>query len=218
MRTRTDLARAAARSGLRLVAVRPNALGELDGTFAFDNPWSAAHLLTHLSEEDATREDLGGTEPTAWALAILDACRRSVGDDRVVDCFARAVQRSVQQAIAFVSEEGERFQSPRTTMATGKGDCDCQARLVYTLARRAGLPAALVYFDDARRVRVIRPGDPVPKDDGSQPVHVAPLLMTSGGWGWSETTIPASFGEEPYTAYRRLKAQGHAAGRDDLEG
>lgn len=216
MRTRSDLARAAQRSGMRLEHVAPNRWGELSATFGFDNPWSAAHLLTHLADEDAASVDLGGPEIRAWASAILTACQKS-SPGSVAECFARAVQANVQRFVRFVHEPGERFQSSRVTMLSGIGDCDCQARLVYALARLGGLPAALGYFDDARRFRTILPGDPVPKPDGSQPVHVVPLLGGPGGkLAWAETTIPAEFGEEPYRAYQRLKAQGRAGGRAEL--
>lgn len=216
MRTRSDLARAAARSGMRLVRTVPNRWGELSAVFGFDNPWCAAHLLSCLAEEDATRADLGGPEIRAWSQAMLTACARSNPGD-VAGCYARAVQAAVQRFVRFEHEVGEQFQSSRVTTLRGVGDCDCQARLAYALARLGGLPAALGYFDDARRLRVVRPSDRVPPADGSQPVHVVPLLGTGPGrFAWAETTIPAGFGEEPYAAYKRLRAKGLAGGRAEL--
>lgn len=202
---------------MRLASARPNAHGELIGSFLFVNPWSAAHMLTHLAEEDGTDPELGGPEVSAWASAIVASCRQSYPASEVAECVARTIHHSVQQTIAFVHEKGEQFQSARTTIRTGKGDCDCHARLVYALARAAGLPAGMAYFDDHKRVQLIAPGDPVPPDDGSQPVHVVPLLPSKGRkLVWAETTIPADFGEEPYSAFARLKAQGFEQTRDEL--
>lgn len=202
---------------MRLASVASNSQGELVGRFEFDNAWQAAHLLTTLAEEDGTRVDFG-PEVFAWAHAIVTACRASSPASTLAECIAQSIHGSVQGSIAFRHEAGERFQSARTTMLNKVGDCDCHARLVYALARAAGLPAQLAYFDDRRRRRVIRPGDPVPPDDGTQPVHVTALLpMRAGsGYAWAETTIPARFGEDPYAAYRRLKSAGALPERGEL--
>lgn len=193
-RTRADLERAAAQAGgVRLV---DSAIVQLaDGTFTtsgrfqFSDPWAAARLLQVLADEDAADPD---ADVAAWARAILEQC------DGDPDLFARALHANVQQAIEFEEEDGERFQSPRATMMRGKGDCDCQARLVYVMAASQGLGARLRYFEQE-----------------GEPTHVVAALETSHGMQWAETTIPAEFGENPQAAYKRLGLD-QAGVRQDL--
>lgn len=161
---------------------------------SFDDPWAAARLLLKLSKEDAA-------DPIVreWSLAILQATAQDIGEEssgptlspELRDAFARAIHDNVQSQIKFVHEPKETFQSARTTMALGAGDCDDHARLVYALARAGGLKADLLFLEE---------------DD--QPVHVVACLEDSSGMRWAETTLGAMFGEHPLAALDRLGVEG----------
>lgn len=189
-RSSRDLERAAAAAGAELLSTELVPLKDgsyaLAGRFGFEDPWAAARLLCILAEEDADDPDV-----QAWATAILEEVAAAYGtspdDPTILDAFAEAVHANVQQWIAFAPEEGEQFQSARTTMIQGVGDCDCHARLVHAMARSVGAPAQIVFFDK----------------DG-EPVHAVGTIGTSRGMQWAETTIGALFGEHPQAAYRRL--------------
>ena len=155
----------------------------------FSDPWAAARLLFELAQDDAADPWV-----RTWALSIVDHVVQAMGlppgpqlPPEVADAIAVAIQQSVQQAIRFVHEPKETFQGARVTMALGYGDCDDHARLVYALARAAGLPATICFFEK----------------DG-QPVHVVAKIGTTEGLAWAETTLDADFGEHPLEAYDRL--------------
>ena len=198
-RTPSSLAAAARRAGAVLVSTRLVVLRDgsraLEGQFRFEDPWAAARLLTILSDEDAADPVVA-----AWGRKILDATRASFRrSDRAAigDAFAAACHANVQQQIRFVPEVGEQFQSARTTMIQGLGDCDCHARLVHALARSQGLGSTLRFFGT------------------DEPTHVVAALETSEGPAWAETTIGARFGENPQAAYRRL-GLAQAGSRPDI--
>jgi len=189
-RTPADLERAAAAAGARLLSTKRERLSDgswtLAGVFGFDDPWAAARLLCILAEEDASDPDV-----QAYGRAILEETARtfhtSPDDPRIHDAFVAAVHWNVQQWIRFAPEEGERFQSARTTMIEGVGDCDCHARLVHALARSQGAGSEIRFFEAE-----------------DEPIHAVAALDTSQGPQWAETTIAAEFGEHPQAAYRRL--------------
>ncbi len=207
MRTEASLRAAAARAGLRIDSIEavPVAGGgtELAARMSFDDPWAAARLLFDLSDEDASDPIV-----RAWSLAILKATAAEIGESagptispRLRDAFARAIHANVQAHVKFVHEPEETFQASRVTMATGAGDCDDHARLVYALATAGHIPAQLVFFeepDGSALPTILFPG-------ATQPVHVVAMLEDSGGtWQWAETTIEADYGEEPHEALARL--------------
>jgi len=142
------------------------------------NGWGAAAFLLASAIEDSK---------TAAARSIaLELRSRARGDD----AFARAVFRYVIERVQFVREPGEVFARSDYTLATGAGDCDDHARVVYALLVAGGLPARLAYMH--------KPGE-----DG--PRHVVAQAGIKGrGWAWLETTIAAEFGEHPYAAAERL--------------
>lgn len=204
MRTTSDLLETAGRHGMQLVSLERAPVGSHGSTiaarFRFADPWDAARLLAELSDEDAA-------DPVvrAWALAILRATAKDAGLDMsgpdmtaaLRDRVARAIHQNVQRQIRFVRERRETFQAAKVTMAELAGDCDDHARLVHALARSIDLPARLHFF----------------QADG-QPVHVVDKIGHS--LAWAETTMPAGFGEHPYGAYRRLRAEGRIPPRGDL--
>ena len=201
MRSIADLQAAGDRNGLVLVDVEevpiPGGGWALAGRYEFEDPWAAARLLVERADEDAA-------DPVVrtWALEILAATAEAIGEvdgptlsPELRGAFARAIQANVQNAVKFVQEPGEQFQSAATTMATGAGDCDCHACLVYALGKAGGLDAALSFIEE----------------DGD-PVHaVAELEGEDGELHFAETTIAADFGEEPYAALRRLSVSGSAS-------
>ena len=211
MRTEADLRAAAERAGgIDLVGTELVPLGDgssaLASVMRFSDPWAAARLLCELSEEDA-----GDPVVRAWSLAILRATADAIGEragptisPALHDAFARALHDNVQSQILFVHEPEETFQSARTTMAVGAGDCDDHARLLYALARAGGIAANLVFFEEPADGSGL-PSVLLGGADDTQPVHVVALLRDSDGtWQWAETTIAADYGEEPHDAYVRL--------------
>ena len=202
LRTRRDLERASAGTGATLAGTRWVMLDDgssvIEGLFTFEDPWSAPKLLGRLATEDASDPSV-----EEWGYEIAKATADSLDDgatdDQFRDALGAAIHRSVQGAIRFAPEEGERFQSARTTMISGVGDCDCHARLVHALATSQGVGSTLRYF--AR--------------DG-EPLHVVAALDTIAGPAWAETTIAARFGEHPLEAYERLRSSGAGEARSDL--
>lgn len=198
-----DLARAAHASGAKLLSTElvqlKDGSWELAGRFGFTDPWAAARLLCILAEEDGVDPD---PEVAAWSASILSLTAKSMGlspsDPAVHDAFVAAVHANVQKWIRFAPEEGERFQSARTTMIEGVGDCDCHARLVHALARASGARSEIRFFEADR-----------------EPVHAVAALGTSYGPAWAETTIGALFGEHPQEAYARLGLD-RAGARPDI--
>jgi hypothetical protein len=189
-RTIEDLQRAADLAGAVLLGTEEVQLRDgswtLAGHFGFEDPWAAARLLCILAEEDASDPVVA-----AWAAHILEQTADENGlapdDPELADLFAEAVHANVKRFVRFAPEEGERFQSARTTMIEGVGDCDCHARLEHALVRSQGLPSQIVFFED----------------DG-EPVHAVDTIGTTDGMQWAETTIDADFGEHPQEAYARL--------------
>jgi hypothetical protein len=193
MRTAADLQEAADAAGLELDGLEDVAIGggtEIAARMSFEDPWAAARLLLALSEQDARDPAV-----RAWALDMLAAAADASGAPSgptltraLRDATARTIHASVQRAIRFLHEPGETFQSARVTMQTAAGDCDDHARLVFALARAAGVPVELVFFE---------------QDD--QPIHVVARMQDSNGiWQWAETTIAAGYGEDPHDALERL--------------
>jgi hypothetical protein len=116
------------------------------------------------------------------------------------DLRAATIQRTVQTVVPYLGEAPEWVSDPITVWETG-GDCDDHARLVAALARSIGHPARMVWWE-------------APNGEGH---IVAQLRISSGEWAWSETTIPAQFGESPRDAMARLHAEGRAPWRPDIE-
>jgi Transglutaminase-like superfamily len=204
MRTAADLAAAADRAGLRLDWVEPVPVAgggtELAAGMSFDDPWAAARLLSDLAEQDASDPFV-----QAWAYEMLASTAQDLGESvgptvspELRDAVARTVHGNVQHWVKFVPEPLEKFQSARTTMRTRQGDCDCHARLVYALLRTLGVPVQLIYFEGTE-----------PGTGKVVPVHAVCIAEDSdGAWQWVETTIPASYGEDPHDALSRLRAEG----------
>lgn len=167
----------------------PRVLGSVDCR----DGWGAAWLLLALAEEDAKT-------PGARRLAASIRARAPSSD-----AFARAVHAFVKARIRFAPEDGEIFQSGAYTLATGVGDCDCHARLVYALAKAGGLDA---------RMGILHHGEDAPEEDRG-PAHAAAMLMPRGFPQWAETTVDARFGEPPNDAARRL---GLKSAREDMAG
>jgi hypothetical protein len=186
-----DLAAAAARAGgLTIASSRVAAVGAAGDVvvtrMTFTDPWAAARLLFELAKEDAA-----DPEVRAWALAIVDSVVAAHGDPpgpmippEVAADIGPAIVKAVQENVRFVHEPKETFQSASVTMRLGYGDCDDHARLVYALARAAGLPATIVFLE---------------RDE--QPVHVVAKIAGD----WAETTLPADYGEDPIDAYLRVQ-------------
>lgn len=211
MRSEADLRAAAARAGgIEVVQVErvPIAPGKtvLAAKLAFADPWAAARLLVELAQEDAA-------DPTvrAWALQILTATARAIGEPlgptlspALRDAVAEAIHANVQAQIKFVHEPEETFQGADVTIELGAGDCDDHARLVYALAEALGIPAELTFFETEEGM-IALPTILLQSAAESVPVHVVARLQTSdGAWQWAETTIDAAFGEDPFDALARL--------------
>lgn len=189
------LERASRRVGCRVVASslervegEPGIRAELECV----DGWTAARLLLALAAEDAA---------TPGARELAGALRDASGGDDAA--FARAIHGFVRDRVAFRPELGEVFQSPRVTLARGWGDCDCQFRLAYALARAGGLGASMGLLHDREAFGA-----------AGWPSHVAPILHHDGMASWAETTVAARFGEHPMAAARRL---GLLRGRADLK-
>jgi hypothetical protein len=194
VRTEADLRSAAAAAGLTVAGAElvpmpgDPSRSVVASRMVFDDPWAAARFLVAEAKEDATDPIV-----RAWSLAMLARTRRERGERgsqvsrELAQAFARTIHGNVQDAIAFVHEPKETFQSARVTMMAGAGDCDDHARLVYALARAGGLPATMTFLEE-----------------DEQPVHVVAKI----GGAWAETTIPAEFGEAPLAAYARLSSEG----------
>lgn len=142
--------------------------------------WAAARMLLASAQEDAR---------TSGARELALALRRIAPSD---EAFARAVQAYVKSRVRFEREIGEVFQNAEYTLATGVGDCDDHARVVYALAMAGGLPAVMAYLYHAP------PAD-------TQPTHAAAQLCPDRECRWAETTIDARFGEHPLEAAERLR-------------
>lgn len=193
------LERAARRVGCRLEST---ALEDIDGepgvraSIDCGDGWTAARLLLALAAEDARTP--GARELASTLRAV------SGGSDAG---FARAVHRFVRDRVAFRREDGELFQSPAVTLRRGLGDCDCQFRLAYALARAGGLRASMGLLHDRESFGA-----------AGWPSHVAPILHDGAGAWWAETTVAARYGEHPMDAARRLGVVGRGDLKDLKEG
>jgi Transglutaminase-like superfamily len=170
--------RAAARAGcvVKSLEIRPTNHGpRAVGYVECPNGWAAARMLIAEAYEDAAT-------PGARDLAL--ALRAGNISD---EAFARAVHAYVKENVAFVREEGEVFQGPAYTLATGAGDCDDHARLVMAIARAGGLQTlgAFLY------------------SEGGDPEHAVAMLCPGGVCSWAETTVDAAYGEHPLAAAER---------------
>jgi hypothetical protein len=136
------------------------------------SPWASAYLLRELSEGDVE-------DPAVAALAIKI---RMAGSDG-----PRGLHAWVKRTVRFATEKVETFQSAAFTAKTGVGDCDDSERLLWAVARAAGIPVRFVFFLQ-----------------GGQPAHVSAQLHDGASWQWAETSVPAYYGEHPLAALRRL--------------
>lgn len=144
---------------------------------ACENGWQAADLLVALGELDQVRPEL------------FDIAAPLVGRDDF-DTMER-IHRFVLDAVGFAPEEGEIFVGPLELLRRGVGDCDDHARLVYGLARAAGLVPVIAAVGEA------------------SPSHACCCCYDRGRrvMTWMETTLqppqaPRSceLGENPYDA------------------
>jgi hypothetical protein len=140
----------------------------------FRTGWGAARFLLELARKDARRE---------WIRAFALWLRKSGGGSD--EGFARALH-TYGKSLPFAREEGEIFQGPSVTIKEG-GDCDCHARLIYAVAKSGGLPTELAFLHK-----------------GENPTHVFVRVYVNGAWRALETTVDAEFGEDPFSAARRL--------------
>lgn len=165
-----NIDRIACEAGCAVVDTRGSG-DERVARFDCGDGWAAARFLVGLA---ADPEDAEGVAAEArWLRA------------RTQRETAERVFRLVSDRVVFEREAGELFRSPRVTLATRRGDCDCQARLVVALLRASGVPARFVFL-----------GAP-----GGGPRHVVAQAQTERGWEWLETTVQgARFGEAPVTA------------------
>lgn len=149
--------------------------------------WAASRLLLEMSREDAA-------DPEIRQVALT--FRRDNGSD---DRTARALHAFVRDTVLFVPEPVETFQSARYTLFSVRcGDCDDSARALFALAMAAGLRVRLAFLEQQ-----------------GQPAHVWAQIYHDGSWHHAETTIAASYGEEPRAALARL---GLGKGRRDVFG
>lgn len=191
--------RAAARAGCNLarVNVEPARLVVMAGATALDegdgdpavvgalvcrDGWQAARLLLALAIEDAR---------TPGAVRIASELRELAPAD---DDFARAVHAYVLSRVRFVREQGEIFQSGAVTLGRAAGDCDDMFRLVYALAVAGGLEAKLAILHHGTTVPPAMRG----------PTHAVAMLCPGGSCAWAETTVRATYGENPNDAALRL--------------
>ncbi len=183
----------AAKAGCRLVRSTEwkGVAGDTDAIgyeFACPNRRAKLQLLDLLASVDAKKD------PRVSELALLLA-RETDGTPAGIGA---ALHAFVKRTVRFQREGAERFVDTwRTVTVYGVGDCDDSARAVVALARAVGLRARLVTL-------------------GRKPEsgHVVASLWDGARWQWAETTLPgALWGEHPYDARDRLKAQG----REDLQ-
>lgn len=143
---------------------------------AFCDGWQAARALGALAAHDAH-------DPQIRRIAAI-ACDAIPQPRRR----AEVLLHFVQAHIAFAREPVETFQSAAVTLQRRAGDCDDSARLLYALARAAGIPARLAFLAAE-----------------GQPVHVFAELWTGRCYEPAETTIRgARLGEDPRAAAHRL--------------
>jgi hypothetical protein len=140
----------------------------------FRNGWGAARFLLELARKDVTRD---------WIKAFALWMRRETGGTD--EAFARALH-NYGKSLPFFHETGEIFQGPQVTAKSG-GDCDCHARLIYAIAKAAGIPTELAFLHK-----------------GDNPTHVYVRVYVGNRWTPIETTVDAAFGEDPFAAARRL--------------
>lgn len=170
---------------LAVVARRRDGGGDVIGSIVCLDGWGAAKLLLALAEEDAK---------TPGARRLAAELRARAPSDAA---FAREVHAYVLARVRFAREKGEVFQSSAYTLTHGIGDCDDHARPVYALAVAGGLPARLGFLHHGFDAPPLLRG----------PAHVATLLCprdSDVACEWAETTIAASYGENPNAAARRL--------------
>jgi transglutaminase-like putative cysteine protease len=128
------------------------------------------------------KEDVGDPMVRDVALSI----RANAGHR--ADEFGAAVQRWVQQNIAYVRETHEMFQDAAYSLSVRAGDCDDHGRLVYALCEAAGYTARIMPLFKAER----------------EVAHAVAQIKVGDKWCWVETTIAANFDEHPIAAARRL--------------
>lgn len=138
------------------------------------------------------------------ALSALSGVPRGADGRYLPSVAAKRLHALVRDAVPYVGEGVETFQSTDVTMRFG-GDCDDSARALYAHAFAVGHPVKLDTLTSCR-------GGVCAKS------HVACKLWDGREWQWAETTLRgAAFGEEPRHALRRLKSLGLApAARPDL--
>lgn len=105
---------------------------------------------------------------------------------------AEAIHAWIKDAVWYIREPKETFQSPEYTVKSQAGDCDDHAILLNAIAKNAGLTSRIV---------------PLRRPNG-EVKHAVGQVMIDGLWSFAETTVDAEFGEAPYDAVRRLRLGG----------
>lgn len=175
-------ARLAVGGGVTALAEGVGPSSAVVGALTCRDGWQAARLLLALAVEDSR---------TPGAERIAGELRQAAPHD---EDFARAVHAYVARRVRFVREQGEIFQSGAATLSRGAGDCDDMFRLVYALAVAGGLDAKLAILHHGANAPPSMRG----------PTHAVALLCPNGRCAFAETTVAASYGEDPNAAARRL--------------
>lgn len=146
-------------------------------------PWICVHVESSAEKLELIRELAveGASHPDVRDIAFRLTWRHRANQLEQ----AAAVHAWCRATLRFFRERVETFQRAWYTLHVGAGDCDDHVILQTALALVVGLPVMLVPWN--------------PMD------HIA-VGYDFGGRGpvWSETTIPAYFGEDPLVALRRL--------------
>ncbi len=159
---------------------------------AYGQTWTVLEIDCH-DNATAIKYLTAAAQYDAWAPEIREVAaallRVHPGGNKD---FASGVQDFVKRNVRYIVEEDEEFQSAKLTLAAGEGDCDKQARAVAAICIAGGILKAKC-FGVANAAGEI--------------VHVCaeiPDVSIAGGWAPLETTIDASYGEQPLDAARRL--------------
>lgn len=133
------------------VKIRPQVSDEPFGLFTFRAPEGLLWVKWRAVEQSLRSEAEAIERCRTDAEACSAAARRFVGiagAASTADPYARvkSVNRDVNQAIRYVSDfeqhgVADRWSSPLTTLAAGKGDCEDYAILKYVALRGAGVAA-----------------------------------------------------------------------------